>query len=106
MLPPIARIPRWVVERDPSWEKSIDSNAMTLKWSKKGMDIKAVSHPTSIYCDIISEVDEKAELSHISSNLVEYSRGNLLAGENITKYLSSRYLNPRPSKPFSLDKMI
>ena len=105
MSPPITRIPRWVVERDPSWEKSIDS-AMTLKWSKKGMDIKAVSHPTSIYCDIISEVDEKAELSHISSNLVEYSRGNLLAAENITKYLSSRYLNPRPSKPFSLDKMI
>ena len=106
MSPPIARIPRWVVERDPSWEKSIDSSAMTLKWSKKGTDIKAVSHPSSIYCDIIREANKAAELSDISSNLVGYSRSDLLAGESITKYLSSRYLNPRLSKPFSLDRMI
>jgi hypothetical protein len=106
MSPPIARIPRWVVEKDPIWEKSIDSSPMTLKWSKKGTDIKAVSHPSSIYCDIIREVHEAPGLSDISSNLIDYSRSDLLAGENITKYLSSRYLNPSLSKPFRLDNMI
>jgi hypothetical protein len=103
MSPPIARIPRWVVEKDPTWEKSIDSSPMTLKWSKKGTDIKAVSHLSSIYCDIIREVHEEPGLSDISSNLVDYSRSDLLAGENFTKYLSSRYLNPNLSKPFRLD---
>jgi hypothetical protein len=103
MSPPIARIPRWVVERDPTWEKSIDSSHMTLKWSKKGTDIKAVSHPSSIYCDIIREVHEDPGLSDISSNLLDYGRLGSLASENITKYLSSRYLNSKLNKPFSLD---
>jgi hypothetical protein len=106
MSPPIARIPRWVVERDPTWEKSIDPSPMTLKWTKKGTDVKAVSHPGSIYCDIIREVHEATGLPDISSSLVNYSRIDLSVSENVTKYLSSRYLNPRFSKPLSLDNMI
>jgi hypothetical protein len=104
--PPIARIPRWVVENDPSWEKSIDSNPMALKWNKKGTGIKAISHPTSIYCDITTEVQGQLGLSDILPNIVDYTRHDGLAGENIIKYLSSRYLNPRLSKPFGLDNMV
>jgi hypothetical protein len=106
MSPPIARIPRWVVENDPTWEKSIDSSTTNLKWNKKGTNIKAISHPTSIYCYITREAKEDLELSDILSNVVDYTRCDVMAGENIIKYLSSRYLNPRLSKPFDMDNMI
>ena len=33
----IQRIPRWLVENDPTWEKSIDTNLSNLKWIKKGI---------------------------------------------------------------------
>jgi hypothetical protein len=39
-------IPRWVVENDPSWEKSIDSDLGTLKWTKKRFGIQATCLPT------------------------------------------------------------
>jgi hypothetical protein len=99
----MARIPRWVVENDPTWEKSIDSSTTALKWNKKGTDIKAISHPSSIYCDITRETKEDLGLSDILSNLIDYTKRDVMAGENIIKYLSSRYLNPRFSKPFGMD---
>jgi hypothetical protein len=91
------RIPRWVVENDPSWEKSIDSDLGTLRWTKKGTQLEAICHPTSIFCEIVGQRDE------VNDNTLDIIRrthmdrhARLVSGiGDITKYLSSRYLNPR-----------
>lgn len=89
------RIPRWLVENDPSWEKSIDSDLGTLRWTKKGTQIQAMCHSTSIFCEIVGLTDQEGNIP----NLVDRTRtdrdATLVSGiGDITKYLSSRYLNP------------
>lgn len=89
------RIPRWLVENDPSWEKSIDSDLGTLRWTKKGTQIQAMCHSTSIFCEIVGLTDQEGNIP----NLVDRARtdrdATLVSGiGDITKYLSSRYLNP------------
>ena len=91
------RIPRWVVENDPSWEKSIDSDLGTLRWTKKGTQIQAICHPASIFCEIVGQTDNDAasifDLASSSKTRMD-RQATLVSGiDDITKYLSSRYLN-------------
>ena len=98
------KIPRWVVENDPSWEKSIDSNPQVQKWIKKGTNVQAVSTPTSISCKIIGETSDDASI--LSNPLYSFIRQNKrenLIGTDLTKYLSSIYLNPRISESARFD---
>ncbi len=96
------RIPRWLVENDPSWEKSIDSNLGMLKWTKKGTGIQATCHPTSMFCEIVGQTDQ-AGLTDIVSGMRADRQATLASGaSDIVKYLSSRYLNPGINGP-SLD---
>ena len=106
MAPPIARVPRWLVENDPTWEKTSDSGYNIQKWTKKGTDIKATSYPTSIYCDITREVEDDIGISNVLPNHISYSEPSILTGESIVKYLSSRYLNPGIRKPPSHNNAI
>jgi hypothetical protein len=103
-----ARIPRWLVESDPSWEKSIDSDLGMMKWTKKGTGIQAICSPTSMFCEIVGDSPGSAGLSDVAANMARMDRRtNLAAGAgNIAKYLSSRYLNPEINGPrFDLKKM-
>jgi len=90
------KIPRWAVENDPSWEKLTDSNqSFYLKWTKKGTDIEAVCSPTSTYCDIVGDTrDGTGGLSDLLTSFTAWNKRDVLSGGDITKYLSSRYLNP------------
>ena len=89
------RIPRWIVENDPSWEKSIDSDLGTLRWTKKGTHIRAICHPASITCEIAGETDHTASIFDLASRARMDKHATFVAGiDDITKYLSSRYLNP------------
>ena len=99
------RIPRWLVESDPSWEKSIDSDVGLLKWTKKGTGINATCHPASMFCDIIGQTDQ-AGLSDISVSFRTEKRAAQASGAgDISKYLASRYLNPGINGPtFDLRK--
>jgi hypothetical protein len=106
MSPPIARVPRWVVENDPSWEKSSDSGSIIQQWIKKGTDIKATSEPTSIYCDIRREVQDDIGISNILPNHISYIEPSVQTSGSIVKYLSSRYLNPRIRKPPGADNAV
>jgi hypothetical protein len=102
------RVPRWLVENDPSWEKSIDSDLGMLRWTKKGTGIEATCHPASMFCDIAGETDDhQAGLSDIvSAKSADRKQAAQAAGaSDITKYLSSRYLNPGVNGPrFDLRK--
>jgi hypothetical protein len=90
------RIPRWLVENDPSWERSIDSDLGMLKWTKRGTNVQAVCHPTSIFCEIVGQTSQATDLSDIVGRAVMDRHAALVSGiDEITKYLSSRYLNPR-----------
>jgi hypothetical protein len=89
------RIPRWLVENDPSWERSIDSDLGMLKWTKKGTQIQAVCHPTSRFCEIVGQTSQTSDLSELASRARMDRDAALISGiDDITKYLSSRYLNP------------
>jgi hypothetical protein len=91
----IRRIPRWLVENDPTWEKSIDPDLNNLKWTKKGTNIKAISSATSMFCDIVGEPKENGVgLIDISANFINNRNSDTRDVHDITKYLSSRYLNP------------
>jgi hypothetical protein len=89
------KIPRWALENDPSWEKLTDSNqSLYLKWTKKGTNIQAVCSPTNTYCDIVGDTMDDTWLSDLLTNFTAWNKRDILSGGDITKYLSSRYLNP------------
>lgn len=96
------RVPRWIVENDPSWQKTIDSNLGMLTWTKKGTGIKAVCPPTGIFCQILGAESGWASLADVSTGVSRIARDSREGPGDITKYLSSRYLNPAASGP-SLD---
>jgi hypothetical protein len=92
------RIPRWIVENDPSWEKSIDSDlGGTLRWTKKGTQIQAICYPASIFCEIVGQTDNNsaASIFDLASSRTRMTKdATFVSGiDDITKYLSSRYLN-------------
>jgi hypothetical protein len=90
------RIPRWLVENEPSWERSIDSDLGMLKWTKRGTQIQAVCHPNSMFCEIVGQTSQTSDLSELASRARTDRHAALVSGiDDITKYLSSRYLNPR-----------
>ena len=96
-------IPRWVVENDPSWEKSIDSNLGMLKWTKKGSGIAAICPPTSMFCEVLGDEDStSANLSDVASSVsrrINRQPSSMAGAGDISKYLSSRYLNPGINDP-------
>lgn len=97
-------IPRWVIENDPTWEKLIDPNqSFYLKWTKKGTNIQAVCSPTSTYCNIMGETRDDTGLVDLLNSITASSKRDILSGGDITKYLSSRYLNPGTYSSRSFD---
>jgi hypothetical protein len=92
----IQRIPRWLVENDPTWEKTIDTNLSNLKWIKKGTDLKATCSVTSMFCDVVDESNENENMGliDVSTNFINQSKSGTVSPNDLTRYLSSRYLNP------------
>jgi hypothetical protein len=90
----VGKIPRWIIEKDPSWEKSVHSNYDMLEWTKKGADLRATYDPSSMYCDVMMEErNQHFELSDSISKFNSKSRLSTFASADIARYLSSRYLN-------------
>ena len=95
------RIPRWLVESDPSWEKSVDSDLGMLKWTKKGTGVRATCPPTGMFCEITGQDDVQAGLADVRTGIARMGKKANMA-DDIAKYLPSRYLNPSfsgPSRP-------
>jgi hypothetical protein len=99
----LGSIPRWIVESDPSWQKSIDSNPVIQKWTKKGTNIQAVCSPTSTSCEIVCDTISADILPNPLHNFIKNNKNDSLAGGNLIKYLSSTYLNPGISDPSRFD---
>lgn len=96
------KIPRWLVESDPSWEKSIDIDVGVLKWTKKGTAVQAVCPPTGMFCDILGNDDVQNDMADLSASVSRMNKKPDLAGD-ISKFLSSRYLNPGINGPARFD---
>jgi len=104
-------IPRWIVENDPTWEKSIDSDLGTLKWIKKGTDIQAICEATGIFCDVEGFQPEYnfapgiPDILGVGISRLGSQEKHAALGD-IVKYLSSRYLNPEINgpRPFSISR--
>jgi hypothetical protein len=90
----VGRIPRWVIEKDPSWEKSVHSNNDMLEWNKRGAGLKAICDPASMFCDVIMEANSCLDISESISRFKDMNRLSTFASADITRYMSSRYVNP------------
>ena len=90
----IGRIPRWLIENDPSWERSGDTEHGLPEWAKKGSELRAKCNPTEWYCDVtIRDRHQGFDLSEIFPNLSPTK--SLSSNEfDLRNYVSSRYLNP------------
>jgi hypothetical protein len=91
----VGRIPRWLIEKDPSWEKSVHSYYGMLEWTKIGAGLRAICDPASMFCEVIMERRERGlDISDSISKFKEESRLSTFLSADIARYLSSRYLNP------------
>lgn len=100
------RVPRWLVESDPSWERSIDSELGMMKWTKKGTNVQAVCPPTSMFCDIVGGQDSEgvgSGLANLKLGIERMGKQNANPAQDISKYLLSRYLNPGINGPARFD---
>ncbi len=90
----VGRIPRWVIERDPSWKKSVHSSNDMLEWNKVGAGLRAICDPAGMFCDVVMEANSRLDISESISRFKDMNRLSTCASADITRYLSSRYLNP------------
>ncbi len=88
----VGRIPRWLIEKDPSWEKSVHSYYGMLEWTKRGAALRAICDPASMFCEVMME---RRDLGlDISDSISKFKENRLSIFPDIARYLSSRYLNP------------
>ena len=100
-----SRIPRWLVENDPSWEKSVDSDLGMLRWTNKGTGIQATCQPTNMFCEVLGQTDQSGLSDIAAGTRTERQAAHVSGAGDITKYLSSGYLNPGVNGPrFDLRK--
>jgi hypothetical protein len=98
----IGRVPRWLVERDPSWEMHVNSINGMLEWTRKGTDVRATCAPADISCDVAVEpLGQRSDFMKIFSRFKDKNNTTTFGAADFTKYLSSRYLNPN----FDTDRM-
>lgn len=92
----IRQIPRWAVENDRSWEQQFDTVQNLLKWRKRGSNIFAIGTPSSMTLDLFDNLPEGSfsDLPHIGTHYILNTKARPDDPANITRYLSSRYLNP------------
>jgi hypothetical protein len=96
----IGIIPRWLVERDPSWEMQINSLNGMFEWTRKGTEVRATCDPAGFFCDVSVETPKQhSDLMEIFSKFKDNKKA--YGSADLVKYLSSRYLNPN----FDADRM-
>ncbi|MGH9991037.1 MAG: hypothetical protein ACREAZ_00100 [Nitrososphaera sp.] len=93
------KIPRWIVENDPSWEKSIDSNLGMLRWTRKGSGVQATCSPTDMFCEVLGSDKISAGMADLRVGVERMSKESAAGIGDIRRYLSSRYLNPGVGGP-------
>ncbi|MGI0035013.1 MAG: hypothetical protein ACRD98_03985 [Nitrososphaera sp.] len=93
------KIPRWIVENDPSWEKSIDSNLGMLRWTRKGSGVQATCSPTDMFCEVLGSDKISAGMADLRVGVERMSKDSAAGIGDIRRYLSSRYLNPGVGGP-------
>jgi hypothetical protein len=89
----IGRLPRWLIEKDPSWERTSGTGYGLHEWIKRGSALRAHCITNEWYCDITTaDRREGFDLSESTPNL---DTSIFTSAEfDLRKYLSSRYLNP------------
>jgi hypothetical protein len=98
------KIPRWVIENDPSWQRSTDSDSGMLRWTKKNAPTQATCHPDSMFCEMVEPQDLRREFSNLAMRTTMDRYNKPIGGiDEITKYLSSSYLNPGMNGPRRFD---
>lgn len=98
------RVPRWVVENDPLWVKSVDSDLGMLRWTNRNTGARAVCPPTGLFCEIIEDETTGVGLTDLGSLARRMNAGRTNGADDIRKYLASGHLNPAINWPAGLDK--
>ena len=90
----IGKIPRWLVERDPSWERLSKTESSFPEWTKKGSDLTAKCGPADWYCEVT--IADRRQSFVSSESMLNPNAVNMSTSpeSDLKRYLSSRYLNP------------
>ncbi len=89
----IGKIPRWLLEKDPSWER-LRTESDLPEWIKKGSDLRAKCGPADLYCEIAIEDRSQSFISSASMLNLRPINTSISPESDLKRYLSSRYLNP------------
>jgi hypothetical protein len=98
------RIPRWVVENDPLWVKSVDSDLGMLRWTNRNTGAHAVCPPAGLFCEILEDETTGVGLTDVGSLARRMNAGRTNGADDIRKYLASGHLNPAANWPAGLDR--
>jgi len=90
----IGKIPRWLVEKDPSWERVSRTGSDLPEWIKKGSDLMAKCGPADWYCEITMADRYNSFFSSESIPNPGAINSSNSPESDLKRYLSSRYLNP------------
>ena len=90
----IGNIPRWLVERDPSWERISKTESSLTEWTKQGSELRAKCGHEDWFCQITIEDRYQSFVSSETMLSPSVAKVSTSPESDLKKYLSSRYLNP------------
>lgn len=92
-MPKILKLPRNVIENDPSWLTIASESPRVLSWINNGLSLTAKCESNDEVCEVFPNSLSEPLLPDLMSYRNLLNSGNQRSTE-IRKYLSSIYLNP------------
>ncbi len=94
----ILKLPRNIIENDPSWLTIPSENPQMLAWINNGLNLTAKCGSNDVVCDVFQHLLSEPLLPDLFNYRGFINSGNQQISE-IRKYLSSIYLNPSQNRP-------
>jgi hypothetical protein len=88
-----SRLPRNNIEFDPDWQAAPVDSPHLLKWVNKSLELTAYCSVKDDLCRVIRNAPADPTLPDLTSYRYSLNTGHR-SGTDITRYLSSIYLNP------------
>ena len=97
-MPTILKLPRNVIENDPSWLRIPSESPGIVSWINNGLNFTAKCESNGVVCEVFPNSSSEPLLPNLISYIDVLNSGNGRSSE-IRKYLSSIYLNPNQMRP-------
>jgi hypothetical protein len=92
------RLPRNIIEFDPEWQAAPADTPHLMKWINKKLELTAYCNDKDDYCSVFSHLRNDTTIPDLRSYRMSLNTSHKHSTE-ITRYLSSIYLNPTYRDP-------